>query len=703
MLSDIKLTSGIGQYHTNEPDKAIRTPYLTIGIDDIRCLVDNPQVVDKTQAQWLIPSTLPSRNFKDQEQNGQYFMLWVDLDKNPPPLTDLAAIMETVLGGADYESYNTSSATAENQKARILIFLDQPLGFAEWNLAQEILNDKLEALNIIPDRANQRSAQLCYLPNKGQLYRSQSKREGVFFNPLLIWAKEIDSKQQMLEVERLALEVQQRITMAKKTALKLSDAPNLIGAFNLAYTVQEWLLSAGYAQRGNSFRHPHSESGSYSATVKDGRVNALSSNDPLYTDGKGAHDAFSVYATLFHRGDIGAALTTAGNDLLTIGAISYNKALQIEWANSKTDTEQNKQHANNEPQPFNLAKFSLNGSSKKMRDQMLEDVFVLPDIALLGQATVIYAAPNTGKTLLTLHLLIDGIKQGCVGGNDIFYINADDTHKGLVEKLELAEQHGFNMLVPRHKGFEADQLSGYLGSMIANNDARGKVLILDTAKKFTDLMDKKVGSKFMESAREFVSKGGTLIMLAHVNKHKDAEGKSVRAGTTDLVDDGDCAYMLDAVSESDDIKSVLFSNFKNRGDVASELGFTYSTAKGQQYVSRLQSVKQLNEQQHAAAKQAKSIADQMDRDSFTINAILEVLNRSDMLKTDLVDAAHKESCISKQKLNKVLFDYCGSDFNRGHRWYIIPGNKNAKVYSKLGHFQNMKKASADDYRRAKGL
>ena len=61
------------------------------------------------------------------------------------------------------------------------------------------------------------------------------------------------------------------------------------------------------------------------------RVNTLSSSDPLYTGG-GAHDAFSVFCTLFHDGDITAALKEAGNDLLAIGSVSYNKAKQIEWA-----------------------------------------------------------------------------------------------------------------------------------------------------------------------------------------------------------------------------------------------------------------------------------------------------------------------------------------------------------------------------------
>jgi hypothetical protein len=421
----------------------------------------------------------------------------------------------------------------------------------------------------------------------------------------------------------------------------------------------------------------------------DGIERAFSHGGDVLNDSY-AHDAFDCFRLLERGGDL-------------------NKALN--WSNSITKNNQ-RMHMQGqadsvgqkfEAPEFDLTKFSLNGSSKTMREKMLSDVFVLPGIALLGNATVIYAAPNTGKTLLTLHLLIDGIKQGGVNGGDVFYINADDTYKGLIEKLELAEQHGFNMLAPGHHGFEAKQLPDYLNSMIASDNARGKVLILDTVKKFTSLMDKSLSTEFMKVTREFVSKGGTTIMLAHVNKHKDADGKSVHAGTTDIVDDGDCAYMLDVVSESEDIKSVLFSNFKSRGDVASELGFTYSTEKGLSYVERLQSVTPLDEQQRVKARQAKAIADRIEKDRSVIDAILECLNQSDVSKTDLVLSVHNESGISKAKLNKILSDYCGNDFSRGHRWYIVPSGRNAKIYSKLGHFQSMHQTTADDYKSAKGL
>jgi len=91
-----------------------------------------------------------------------------------------------------------------------------------------------------------------------------------------------------------------------------------IEAFNTAYLVEEILEQAGYDQRGDQFRHPNSESGSFSASVQNRRVHTLSSADPLWTGGGGvgAHDAFSVFTVLYHGGDRTKAIKDACNKWL---------------------------------------------------------------------------------------------------------------------------------------------------------------------------------------------------------------------------------------------------------------------------------------------------------------------------------------------------------------------------------------------------
>jgi hypothetical protein len=162
--------------------------------------------------------------------------------------------------------------------------------------------------------------------------------------------------------------------------------------------------------------------------------------------------------------------------------------------------------------------------SAQFEAEMQEQVSILGDIALLGQWTVIYAPPNTGKTLIFIKLVIDGIKSGTIDPESLFYINADDNHQGLTAKLGLAERYGFHMLAPGYNEFRAKDFLDHLRKLCRKGQAKGTIVILDTLKKFTDLMDKRTASEFGNVIREFIAKGGTLIGLAHVNKKRDAEG-----------------------------------------------------------------------------------------------------------------------------------------------------------------------------------
>lgn len=345
---------------------------------------------------------------------------------------------------------------------------------------------------------------------------------------------------------------------------------------------------------------------------------------------------------------------------------------------------------------FSLSEFSLNGKSAVMREKMLNDTFVLDNIAILGQATVIYAKPNTGKTLLVMKMLIESIKAGRVKGDDVYYINADDTYKGLVTKLEIAEQYGFHMIAPSHGGFETNQFQSYVRKMIDENTAHGKVIILDTVKKFTDLMDKKQATNFMKIGREFISSGGTLIMLAHTNKNRDADGKVVFAGTSDVVDDCDCAYILDEVTKNDYTKQVLFENFKSRGDVVRELSFSYSITEKQSYKDLIDSVQTVDAATIQQAKKERIITAKVEKDAVAIEVITDAINQGHNKQPDLLQYA-KAAGVSDAKCRKALKDYEGEKLSNSSFWRVVHGEKNAKSYYLLTNNDN----SARYYESAK--
>jgi hypothetical protein len=624
--------SGFGKYHSNEQTAKNHKSYTKLTFDNIRYLVDNPQNLDKDgQAiRWVIPSTLLSRDAKLQEAHGSYGFLWCDIDKESPTLQQLAGILKTIIGDFDFEAYTTSTATEKNQKARILIPLVKPLSSADWQSCQQMLNERLKEKGVLTDPVNLKSNQILYLPNRGiarpdRFYDKAYSRTGNWGDPMLHWGESIKQRREAEQIKVGEIAAQNEAAISQRMALKLSGAPpDTIGAFNLAYKVEDILLQAGYAQRDSTFKHPNSKSGNFSASVKDGRVYSFSTCDPLYTNGEGAHDAFSTFTVLAHNGDRDAALKDAGDNWLMKNGESWNKVKRRGYATKK---DLSTLPSLDKLEPFSLNIFSLNGNSESMESKMLSDTFVLSRIAILGQATAIYAKPNTGKTLLVIRLLILAIRSNAIKSEDIYYINADDNFKGLVHKLKLAEKYGFQMLAPGYKGFVSSEFLQYIALMIEANDASGKVIILDTLKKFTNLMDKKTSSDFMRVGREFVANGGTLILLAHTNKRRDEDKKVIFGGTSDIVDDVDCAYTLDEIEVNGVTKKVLFENIKNRGDVAREIVYSYSIACGQSYEELLESVCMLDDAAIEQAKKQKEIDDRLHKNNDAIDAITEAIRR----------------------------------------------------------------------------
>ena len=178
-----------------------------------------------------------------------------------------------------------------------------------------------------------------------------------------------------------------------------------------------------------------------------------------------------------------------------------------------------------------LRDMTVNKNVEEMRKQRKNAVYIAGRLALAGQITVFYAAPNTGKTLIALKLISESIANGTAGEN-VFHINLDDTFDGLIEKADLANRHGFYELGPDSFVKPDENLLELVEKLVNEDSARKAVLLLDTVKKFVDVMDKKASSNFMTICRRFTAAGGTIIALAHVNKKKNDDNEGIPAGTS---------------------------------------------------------------------------------------------------------------------------------------------------------------------------
>ena len=206
------------------------------------------------------------------------------------------------------------------------------------------------------------------------------------------------------------------------------------------------------------------------------------------------------------------------------------------------------------------------------------------------------------------------------------------------------------------------------------------MLVLDTLKKFTDLMDKRRASRWGEVIRRFIAKGGTVIGLAHVNKNPGADGKSVYTGTTDIIDDADCAYVLDVVSTDDETntKIVEFENRKRRGNVVNRVSYSFSIEDGLSYQELLASVCLVDELELVAVKQAEAIKSDTD----IISAVIACINDGISTKLRLRDAVSDRIGCSKRAAVRIIEKYCGTDPEK-HRWIFTVGDRGAQVFSLL--------------------
>lgn len=327
----IELCSGVGRYHTDNPSSPRPRPFNTITLKEIADMAQNPPAVSKPNARWFIPSTLLSRDKRSQMERGYFYALTADIDHSPPEFNRLMEVVKTLTigdGGAAL-GYLSRSATEDCQKAHVII-PTVALNGRQWQLSQRVLCDRLKAAGIEPDEKVLDANQIIYLPNRGQFYKYELIQGG-FFNPLETWKSDIAAlvaQQSAVEQQRLR-EVMER-ELARPPSPMVNSGNNLIQTFNSTYSVEDILTQAGYDQKGSDFRHPNSQTGNYSASVKNGRVFTLSSSDPLYSNH--AHDAFSAFAVLFHGGNVRASLVDAGNNWIqSDNGLTWNQARQAEF------------------------------------------------------------------------------------------------------------------------------------------------------------------------------------------------------------------------------------------------------------------------------------------------------------------------------------------------------------------------------------
>ncbi len=326
-----------------------------------------------------------------------------------------------------------------------------------------------------------------------------------------------------------------------------------------------------------------------------------------------------------------------------------------------------------------LEQFTLRGHLAELEAAALETKPLLGGVVLAGQATIIFAPPGSGKTLLTIWLLVEAIAAGRVLGGNVYYMNGDDSSSGVANKVRIFEEVGAHMIVPGLQGFTAGKFVSLMREMIATDTCRGVVIVVDTLKKVVDTMDKKDSAEFGQIVRECVAKGATFIGLGHTRKNPSANGKLVHAGTTDLLEDADAACILTPLEArpGSGEKFVQFLSIKRRGGNVDE-AFAYANGNTASYDELVASVRRVD-----PVNVERLVGEAEERtDEPIIDAIVACIAESAVQKMQLAQAVAKRARVSARAAIKVIERYQGDDLSR-HRWSYSVRDRGAKVYRLL--------------------
>lgn len=325
-----------------------------------------------------------------------------------------------------------------------------------------------------------------------------------------------------------------------------------------------------------------------------------------------------------------------------------------------------------------LRRYSLLGKAEEVEAMATNSKPLLGDFVLQGQSTMIYAEPNTGKTLIAIRLCIDAIEQERIAANKLYYVNADDSSSGLATKLRLFQDAGAHMLAPGFNDLKASQLVDLLMQEIESGTANGTCVVIDTLKKFTDLMDKRRSSEFARVCGQFSMAGGTIVALGHTAKNPNSDGSPRYQGTTDILEDFDAVYIAQPLTSSVkvDQRVAKFTRRKCRADSPETVAYGYATDAGVSYEEKLASVRLVDPDELDDYGPDHNDENEPQLMACIVKLIKEGGGRGQM---QLAKAAAKACGMSERAALRVLHKHTGSNPGE-HLWNVERGNRGARNY-----------------------
>jgi hypothetical protein len=188
------------------------------------------------------------------------------------------------------------------------------------------------------------------------------------------------------------------------------------------------------------------------------------------------------------------------------------------------------------------------------------------------------------------------------------------------------------------------------------------VIVLDTLKKFTDMMNKTRAKDFYSLVRTLTAKGMTVICLAHTNKYDDADGMPIFEGTGDTRNDCDELIYLIPVKNSDGTITVSTLADKTRAPIK-DISFIITADREVQLLDEHIDTLAISEYQRNLEKDIEVIAFVLDHIRLISKSVTELVTISKDVKVGY----------SRQRLDGVCKRYSSSNTSCPEpKWLSMP-------------------------------
>lgn len=571
-------------------------------------------------------------------------------DGAPDP--NLAAKVLTAFGWNFLLYTSHSHGSEKGNRYRIILPTDRPYNAIERDATlEDIFRELHEAgLNIKNVDENKNHSLGWYLPRRddpddGEFICIENNNGGA----VIIADEE--------HIEAMTAKTERELAQEKITHKEHLPDGRLspIYAYNEQFNVTEELIKRGDNQVGERFMYHDSGSGAAGIHVDydNNKIFSHHGTDPL---GDGYwHGAFDVM--MDREGFTESAAVAYAAEHTDAGkgqtVSEFNKAIQdqkpIKGINCLSD----------------LLKFKVD---KATLDKMSAPEWVYVNLIILGHLITIVAPPNGGKTTLMMWIC-----SQIAATMNVLYINADTAGTDAAAYNKQAEENGFQLLLPdMHAGMSMQNVVETLEGMNNNEteDYSNTLIVLDTLKKMTDVINKAALKKLLITLRGLTAKGMTIICLGHTNKYKDGDGNYVYEGTGDIRSDTDELIYLIPQKHDNGSMTISTQPDKVRGQFEA-ITFEISSDRKVQQKSEYINVKHENEW-----------LEQYEKDNSIIQAINEAIDNSHVVQLDIKKQCKEKYSISFKSTKRVL-DY----FIRGHKklWNRnISSAHNALIYSRVG-------------------